>query len=221
VAFLGATGMKRLFVAATILAAASTCGFAQQWEFGGFGGGGFLSNVNVSASGGSAKTGFEPGIAAGAFVGQYLNPHWSGEIRYEFRQNNLYVESGGQKATFSGYAHMVHYDLILHTNRKESRAQFFAALGGGMKMFQGTGASRDYQPLSNFALLTHTQQMKPMASVGGGVRFTLSKRMFLRAEFRDFITTFPTQVITPPGSGVKYPTLLHDIVPLVGISYEF
>ena len=212
--------MRRIRVAVLFLAAASVCCFAQQWEFGGLGGGGFLSNVSVSAPAGSATAGFAPGMAAGAFAGQNLYSHLSGEIRYEYLQNNLFLQSGGQKVTFSGDAHVVHYDLILHTNRKESRMQFFAAMGAGLKIFRGTGTPAAYQPLYQFGYLTRTQQLKPMASVGAGVRFTLAHRVFLRTEFRDFITAFPSQVIAAP-AGVKYGSILHDFVPMVGISYEF
>jgi hypothetical protein len=59
-----------------------------------------------------------------------------------------------------------------------------------------------------------------MASVGGGVRFAISRHVVLRAEVRDFITAFPTAVLTPP-AGVKYSKLLHDIVPMAGLSYEY
>jgi hypothetical protein len=58
-----------------------------------------------------------------------------------------------------------------------------------------------------------------MASVGGGVKFALSRKVFLRTEFRDYITAFPTEVITP-APGVKYGSILHDFVPMVGIGFQ-
>jgi len=46
---------------------------------------GFLDTVHVSTTtAGSATAGFATGAVAGAFFGQNLNAHWSGEIRYEF-----------------------------------------------------------------------------------------------------------------------------------------
>jgi hypothetical protein len=48
--------------------------------------------------------------------------------------------------------------------------------------------------------------------------YQLGPRIFLRAEIRDFITAFPTQLITP-APGMKFGSLLNDIVPLVGITY--
>ena len=116
-------------------------------------------------------------------------------------------------------SHVVHYDLIFKTTRNSGRVQLFAAVGGGMKVFRGTGKEAAYQDLSQFGYFTKTQAMKPMASVGGGVKFALSRKVFLRTEFRDYITAFPKKIITPP-AGMKYGTLLHDLVPMVGIGFE-
>src|ERR1039458_1072700 len=123
--------MRTLGASIVLLAAASACCYGQQWEFGGLGGAGFLSNVNVSSPFGSATTGFQTGLAAGAFVGQNLYSHVSGELHYEYLQSNLHITSGGQQASFSGNAHALHYDIILHTNRKGSRTQLLVALGAG------------------------------------------------------------------------------------------
>ena len=212
--------MRTFAVSILLMAAAAACCFGQQWEFGGVGGGGFLSNVNVSSPLGAATAGFQPGAAFGAFVGQNLYSHVSGELRYAYLQSNLRLQSGGQSVTFSGNAHVVHYDLLFHTNRKGSPMQAFAAVGAGLKVFRGTGKEAAYQPLYQFGYMTKTQQLKPMASVGAGLRFTLSKRVFLRTEFRDYITAFPTQIITP-AKGAKFGSILHDFGPMVGISYEY
>jgi len=212
--------MKKIATIITILAAAAGAISAQTWEFGGVAGGSFLPGVPISGPQGSATAGFQTGFAAGAFVGQTLYRHLSGEIRYEFLQSDPQISSGGTTAHFTGQTHALHYDLILHTDRKESPVQFFAAIGGGMKIFRGTGAEQAYQPLSQFGYLTRTQVVKPMASVGGGISYQLSQRVFLRAEFRDFITAFPTQIITP-APGAKFGSLLHDFVPMVGLDYLF
>jgi hypothetical protein len=201
-----------------LLVAASTACFAQKWELGGSAGAGFLPGVGLTSTLGSATTGFQSGFSAGAFVGQNISSHIGGEIHYGFLQSNLRLASGGTTATFSGMAHVLHYDLILHTNRK-SRAQLFAAVGGGMKVFRGTGKEQAYQPLSQFAYFTKTQAIKPMGSFGGGIKFVLKPHLFLRTEFRDYVTPFPKELITP-APGAKVGSLLHDIVPMIGISYE-
>jgi hypothetical protein len=209
--------MRSLIFSVVILAAA-TAASAQQWEFGAVGGGSLLSDVPVSGPAGKATAGFAPGAAFGAFFGENLYPHWTGEVRYEYLQSDLRLSSGGQTATFTGGAHAVHFDILYHTNRKESRTQFFASVGGGAKVFEGTGAPQAYQPLSQFGYFTKAQDVKPMVSVGGGLTYQLAPRIFLRAEIRDFLTAFPTQLITP-APGMKFGSLLNDIVPLVGITY--
>jgi hypothetical protein len=209
--------MRSLVFSVVILAAASAA-FAQQWEFGAVGGGSLLSDVSVSGPAGKATAGFAPGAAFGAFFGQNLYTHLTGEIRYEYLQSDLRLSSGGQSAQFTGGQHALHFDMLYHTNRKESRTQFFASLGGGVKVFRGTGAPEAYQALSQFGYFTKTQAIKPMVSVGGGLTFQLAPRIFLRAEVRDFITAFPTELITP-APGMKFGSLLNDIVPLVGITY--
>jgi hypothetical protein len=210
--------MKSLRFSLLILAAAAAAS-AQQWEVGGAVGGSFLPGVTASGPSGSATAGFKSGITAGAFIGQNLYRHLSGEIRYNFMQSDLKLASGGTTAAFSGNTHAIYYDLRFHTSRRESHAEWYAAVGGGMKIFRGTGTESAYQPLSQFAYLTKTQAVKPMLSAGAGVKFRLTPHMSLRTEVRDFFTPFPKELITP-APGVKVGRFLHDFVPMVGISYE-
>jgi hypothetical protein len=208
--------MKTL--ALVLFLSAGGAAFAQQWEFGGVGGAGFLSSVNVN--GGAATAGFKPGVVFGAYFGQNLYRHFGGEIRYEYMQTDLQLKSGGTTANFAGRSHALHYDLLIHTNDKGAKAVFYIAVGGGMKIYQGVGTEAAFQPLSQYGFFTKTHEFEPMGSVGAGVKFSLGERVHLRTEFRDFITAFPKDVITPP-PGVKYGSLLHQIVPMVGIDYVF
>jgi len=210
--------MKTSALAILILAGSVSC-FGQHWEIGANAGAGFIPGKAISSGLGSATAGFQPGASFGVFVGQNLYRHLSGEVRYGFMQSNLRLQSGGETATFSGVSHVVHYDMVLHTNG-EGRAQYFLAAGGGMKIFRGTGTEAAYQPLSQYAYFTKTQTVKPMASAGGGIKFSLTSHVRLRTEIRDFITPFPKELITP-APGAKFGGLLHDLVPMVGISYEY
>jgi Outer membrane protein beta-barrel domain len=210
----------RTIVFSIVIFSAASSAFSQQWEFGAVGGGGFLSNVSAKGAAGNAITGFAPGAAFGAFLGNSLNRNISGEIHYEYLQNNLRLSSGGQTAQFAGASQTIHYDVVYHTSRKESNVQFFAALGGGVKLFRGTGAEAAYQPLSQFGYFTRTQAIKPMIGVGGGFTYRLSNRLFLRAEIRDFITPFPTAVLTP-APGVKFGSVLQALMPMLGLSYVY
>ena len=213
--------MKTLLRSTLFLTAACAASFAQQWEFGGGGGGGFLNTVNVNGvSGiGSATAGFQTGAAFGGYVGYSQSKHIGGEIRYGYLQSNLKLTSGGSTATFSGMSHVMHYDLIFKTTRSAGKVQLFAAVGGGMKYFNATGKEAAYQPLSQFGYFTKTSTIKPMASVGGGVKIALTKSVFIRTEVRDYITAFPKDLIAP-APGTKYGSILHDIVPMVGIGVQ-
>ncbi len=211
--------MKTLLRSMLVLTVAAAAGSAQQWEFGGAGGGGFLNSVPVSGGVGSATAGFQTGAALGGYIGYSQYKHIGGELRYAYLQSNLRLKSGGSEATFAGMSHVIHYDVIFKSTRNSGKVQLFAAAGGGMKVFRGTGKEAAYQPLSQFGYFTKTQTMKPMASVGAGVKFALTRKVFVRTEFRDYITAFPKEIITPP-AGVKYGTLLHDFVPMVGLGFE-
>ena len=90
---------------------------------------------------------FQTGAAFGGYVGFNQYKHIGGEIRYSYLQSNLSLKSGGSEATFSGMSHIVGYDVIFKTTRNNGKVQLFAAVGGGMKVFRGTGKEAAYQPL--------------------------------------------------------------------------
>ena len=203
-----------------LLSAGAFSAFAQQWEVGGGAGLGFVPGVPVTSALGSATTGFKSGASLGAYVGQNLYPRISGEFHYGFMQSNLRLQSGATDASFSGVAHVVHYDILFHTNRKGSRTQYFVAAGGGMKVFRGTGKEAAYQPLSQYAYFTRTQVIKPMATFGAGVKYLIAEKIVLRTEFRDYLTMFPKDLIAP-APGAKFGGVLHNFVPMVSIAYEY
>jgi hypothetical protein len=209
----------RSLCAGMALAAAPAL-LAQQWEVGAQGGGSLYLNNSVTGSRGSGDVGFKPGIAAGGWLGHSTGGRLGGEIRYLFQRNDMKVASGGTSYAFGGVAHSVHYDLLIHKGSSEDRVRPFFAVGGGIKGYRGTGKEVALQPLINVAILTQTQQWQPMLSFGGGVKWTLGPRTLLRAEVRDFVTPFPTDVILPtPGNKVS--GWVHSITPLIGISYTF
>ena len=83
------------------------------------------------------------------------NSWLSGEFRYTYRDSQLQLSSGGTEARFNGVAHAIHYDLVMHPRPKHgTKALPFLAVGGGMKLYQGTGHEVAYQPLDNIALLS-------------------------------------------------------------------
>ncbi len=206
--------MRKLAVGLVLCALA---GWTQEWEFGGAGGFGFMKGAGVSGPAGTATAGFQTGGAASAVFAHVANPRWSGEVRYSFLQSNLKLSSGSSQTTFAGRAHALHYDLLIFPGAPRARTRPFVAAGGGMKLYQGTGAEHAFQPLSQFAYLTRTRELKPMISAGGGVKTEIRPGLVLRVEFRDYVTPFPKELIAP-APGNKIAGWVHDFVPRVGIS---
>ena len=77
-----------------------------------------------------------------------------------------------------------------------------------------------YRPLMEYAYLTRTQELKPMLTVGGGLKLRLGERILARLDFRDQITRFPRRIIAP-APGMTLGGWLHDFVPTVGLSWMF
>ena len=87
-------------------------------------------------------------------------------------------------------------------------------------MFDGRGREEAYQPLSQFGYFTKTSSIKPMIDFGAGFRYALNARFSLRVQVQDFLTAFPTAVLTP-APGTKYGSVLSDLVPMIGIGYQY
>ena len=204
-----------------VLVLASAC-LAQDggWEVGAAGGFGLMRNATINNPTGSASAGFDNRFTAGAVIGQDLYQHFSGELRYTFRDNDLVLKSAGQKVNMDGDSHLIDYDLLFHALPRGSRFRPYAAAGGGIRLFRGTGHEYPTQPLSDFALLTKTHEVKPLISVGGGVKFALTGHAVVRVDFRDYISPFPENLfVTVPGAKLR--GWLNDFVPMAGFSWVF
>jgi hypothetical protein len=191
----------------------------QTHEIGVLGGGSFLPGVPVAGAPSSVSAGFDSGPVVGASFTQNMYSRVSGEITYLFEQSSLHLSSGSDSASFAGRAHVLQYEILYHLQPRNARVRPYFALGGGMKIFQGTGAEAAYQPLMQYAYLTRTNQLKPMLTFGGGVRVALRGRMAARFDLRDQLTTFPTKVISP-APGMAIDSWLHDFVPTVGVEWS-
>lgn len=192
---------------------------AQTHEIGVLGGGGFLPGVPIAGAPSSVAAGFQSGPVVGASFTQNMYYHVSGELSYFYEQRNLQLSSGSDSATFSGRAHVLEYQLLYHLQPRNARVRTYFAVGGGMKIFEGTGAEASYQPLMQYAYLTRTRELKPLVTFGGGVKVALRGRMAARFDLRDQLTTFPTKLISPaPGMAIN--SWLHDFVPTLGVEWS-
>jgi hypothetical protein len=110
--------------------------------------------------------------------------------------------------------------VLFHPTNKEARIRPFVAAGGGIRLFRATGQENVNQPLSDFALLTNTNEVKPLISVGGGVKARLTDHTTIRVDFREYISPFPEELFaTAPGAKIR--GWLFDSLPMAGVSFVF
>jgi hypothetical protein len=214
--------MRTSIVPSMLLAAISLAlpALGQNFEVGAGVGGGFYIDKGVAGPRGSGNAGFSPGMAITAWVGHNSPGKLGGEFRYILQRNDMTVTSGGNSYAFAGRSHAIHYDVVIHATGIEDNVRPYVSFGGGIKGYQGTGTERAFQPLSNIAILTKTQQWQPLITFGAGVKWSIGSRVMLRAEVRDYLTRVPTDVILP-APGAKLGGWLHDLTPTIGISYLF
>jgi hypothetical protein len=207
-----------IVVSALVVALTPEPGWAQKWELGVGGGGSFYKSQSVTNAAASGAAGFAKGFVANAYLSHNMYRYLGGEIRYTYGRNDLRLSSGGAQVGFGGQSHAIGYELLVHSAPAGAKLRPFVAFGGGVKMYQGTGAETTYQNLSNLALLTRTQEWKGMVSCGGGVKYQVSKRALLRVELRDYLTQFPNQVIAP-NRGSNLGGWIHNLTPMVSLTF--
>jgi hypothetical protein len=199
-------------------AAMAPFAMAQKWEFGGGVGGGFYTAQDVTNSGTSASAKINSNLAGSVWMANNTQSRWGGELRFDYQLGSLDLNSAGTGTTFAAHTYGIHYDALWYAAPNGSKIRPFVAAGVGAKVYVGTGAPQAFQPLSNYALLTHDQDVLPMISVGGGVKMQVGSRVQLRVELHDYMTPFPKQVIYP-NTGSKVGGWMQDFVPSVGISF--
>lgn len=204
--------------AVLLMLAASEAALAQKWEIGGGAGGSFYTAKTVSRASVTADAKFDSGWGATGYVSQNMSDLFGGELRYSFLKNDARLSSGSTQATFGANAHAIHYDVLLHATPAGSAIRPFVAVGGGIKVFQGTGKEVVAQPLGNLAFLTKTSEYKPLLTFGAGVKFNVTKRVGFRAEVKDYFSQFPKEVITPASGSTLSGKWIHNFVAMVSIS---
>src|SRR5262249_29165596 len=186
-------GVKYLI---SIALCSSSC-VAELYELGGAIGYGLYRNGSIYAAGGKAQAGIRNRFAAGAVFGDNLYEHISGEIRYLFHDGHPFLSSGGVKADIQGQSHTFTYELLFHFRQRERRIRPYLAAGVGAKVYVIAGPAPFPQPLAAIAQLVTEDEWKPVASLGGGIKFQLHRNIVIRGDFRDYLTTFPKRQIAP------------------------
>jgi hypothetical protein len=201
------------------LAIGGSC-LAAQWEVGVAGGVNVFNTLSVTRASGSADAGFKAGPIVGAFLSQDLYEHLGGQFRYDFGFSDMKLSQGGTDVSFGAQTHSIHYDLLFYTSGTKASVRPYLAVGGGMRIYRGTGKEQESQPLAQYAILSKTQQIQGLLTFGGGVKAQVGHRAYLYVEVRDFMTRTPDKVIAP-FTGSKISGWLHGITPMVGLSISF
>jgi hypothetical protein len=208
------------FTFLTLLATAPAA-FAQNWEVGVAGGGNFYTSQTFTNPAGNAEAKLASGFIVSAWLGNNTSGPFGGELRYDYEHSDLKLTSNGASVSFGGaQTNAIHYDAVLRFASHEARVTPFVVAGGGFKDYSGTGKEQVFQSLSNIALLTKTNQLKPLISVGGGIKFQVASNVQFRVEIHDFLTPFPDKVIAP-ALGSKVGGWLSDFAATAGLSFSF
>ncbi len=191
---------------------------AQPWNIGGAVGYGLYKNGSLQSGAGSATAGIENHFGLSAWFGEDLYQRWGGEVRYSFQNGSPFMESGGVKTIMGGKSHAIHFDILGYASPKEAKIRPFVTGGLGAKWFVVNGSAPLIQPLRNFGILTAQNEVKPLISVGGGVKIEVAPRIRVRIDVRDYISPIPTKIFTPLTTG-KASGFLHQFTPMVGVEF--
>jgi hypothetical protein len=194
---------------------------ASVWEFGAGIGAGYTQSKAIKGGPGSASAGFRPGPGGAFWVGNEFGKRYSGEVRYMFQRSVAKLTSGNTSVGFGGNTHQFTYDVLFHI-ASDNKAKFrpYVVVGGGMKVFQGTGTEQALQPLLQYAALTKAKQWVPVLNIGAGVKWQLTTHALLRFDVRDTMSAFPKEIIFPVPPN-KVNGWLHTLTPSIGLAYRW
>jgi len=115
------------------------------------------------------------------------------EFRNFYHDGHPFLQTPGIKSDIQGQSDALTVELLFHSKTREHRWRPFVAGGAGAKAYVIAGPEPFPQPMPQFASLIANDVWKVVFSVGGGVKFAPRPHLLLRAEFRDYLTTFPRQ----------------------------
>ncbi len=213
------TGFVRTTILGVWFLGCASLGFAQ-WQFGGAAGYGFYRNGAIVAPAGTATAGIRDRFAASAVLTDEMYEHIGGEIRYTYQDGDPFLKQGATRFNLQGQSHAVHYDLLVHSRPREAAVRPYLAVGMGAKYYRVSGPPNPVQPFRPIGILAARNQTVFLFTAGAGVSVRVQDHVFLRFDFRDYMTPFPDRMLVPSrlatGRGI-----LHMFTPLVGISYGF
>jgi opacity protein-like surface antigen len=203
-----------------VVALFATAAFGQRYEIGADIGYGIYRDGTIYSTAGNAQAGIRNRFAAGIVLGDEFSSYVSGEFQYLYHDGHPFLQAPGVKADIQGNSEALTCDLLFHFKRREHRWRPFLAGGVGGKEYVIAGPEPFPQPIPQIASLTTNDVWKVVFSAGGGVKFRPLPHLLVRAEFRDYLTTFPRQQIVPAAHNTAR-GIAEQFTPLLGIGYTF
>jgi opacity protein-like surface antigen len=194
--------------------------FGQQYEIGANVGYGFYRSGTIFSTSGTAQAGIRNRFAAGIILGDDFSNYVSAEFRYLYHDGHPFLEAPSVKSEIQGQSHTLTGELLFHFKTRDHRWRPFLAGGSGAKAYIIAGPEPFPQPIPQIASLTTNDVWKVVFSVGGGVKLRLHSHVLMRAEFLDYLTTFPRQQIVPAPHNTAR-GVFEQFTPLFGVSYIF
>lgn len=212
----------RTWLAFVLLTGSLAC--AQQplerYEIGADVGYGIYRNGSIYSDVGTAKAGIRNRFAAGILLGDDFSKFVSAEFNYLYHDGHPFLQAPGVNVDIQGNSDALTVGLLFHFRPRESRWRPFLAGSTGAKEYVIAGPEPFPQPIPQIASLTTNDVWKVVFSVGGGIKYRVRSHMLLRAEFRDYLTTFPRQEIVPAPHNTAR-GIFEQFTPLFGVSYTF
>jgi opacity protein-like surface antigen len=195
--------------------------FAQeQYEIGATFGYGIYRDGSIYSAEETAKAGIRNRFAAGILLSDQFTKYVTAEFDYLYHDGHPFLEAPGVKTDIQGNSDALTLGLLFHFKPREHRWRPFLAGAAGAKEYVIAGPAPFPQPIPQIASLTTNDVWKVVFSVGGGIKYRLIPHLILRAEFRDYLTTFPRQEIVPAPHNTAR-GIFEQFTPLFGASYEF
>lgn len=194
--------------------------FAQQYELGADVGYGLYRNGSIYSGTGSIQAGIRNRFAAGLILGDNVSRYVSVEFNYLYHDGHPFVQGLGVKADIQGQSQTLTPELLFQFKDRSNRWRPYLKGGVGAKDYVIAGPAPFPQPIPQVAALTTNDIWKVAFSVGGGVKYRLRDHVLVRAEFLDYLTTFPRQQIVPAPNNTAR-GIFEQFTPLFGLSYTF
>ena len=193
---------------------------AQSYEIGADIGYGVYRNGTIFSATETVQAGIRNRFAAGIDLGWDFSNYVSAQFCYLYHDGHPFLQGPGLKVDIQGQSQALTVEGLFHLKPRERKWRPYVAGGVGGKDYVIAGPAPFPQPAPQLATLSTNDVWKVVFSVGGGVDYRIHKRVLLRAEFRDYLTTFPRQQIVPAEHNTAR-GIFQQLTPMVGVRYVF